>query len=146
MSNIHTIRLRGPWDLTPLSNTRETEMLPGDEPLGFAGETITQQLPAAWDAVLPGFRGSVRYTRRFGKPTNLESHERVWLCMDEAAGSVSLQLNGEKVAAPFCDVTDLLGERNLLQIEVTQPDPAQPAGLVGEVRLEIRVGPAPPGK
>lgn len=121
----------------PLSSARDSRMLPGGEPLGFAGETITQQLPAAWDAVLPGFRGTVRYTRRFGKPTNLESHERVWLCVDEAAGTISMSLNGEQVSDNFFDVTDLLNERNLLQIEVTQLDSEQPAGLVGEVRLEI---------
>jgi len=113
-------------------------MLPGGEPLGFAGETITQQLPGAWEAVLPGFRGTVRYTRRFGKPTNLETHERVWLCIDDVAGNVSMSLNGEEVPDTAFDVTDLLRERNLLQIEVTQLDPAQLAGLVGEVRLEIR--------
>ena len=119
-------------------------MLPAGEPLGFAEhvsavrETITQQLPAAWDAVLPGVRGTVRYTRRFGRPTNLEAHERVWLVVEDVAGSATIELNGEKVPDTFYDVTDRLRERNLLQIDVTQPDPAQPAGLVGEVRLEIR--------
>ncbi len=142
MPAIHTIRLRGPWELTPLSRARDSRMLPGGEPLGFAGGTITQQLPAAWDAVLPGFRGTVRYTRRFGKPTNLELEERVWLCVDDAAGSISMSLNGEaliKGSGPFSiNVTDLLRERNLLQVEVTQLGPELPAGLVGEVRLEIR--------
>jgi hypothetical protein len=147
MSDIHTIRLRGPWELTPLSTAHDSQMLPGGEPLGFVGETITQQLPAAWDAVLPGFRGTVRYTRRFGKPTNLEAHERIWLCVEDAAGSVSMMLNGEalkkgpgpfSIAGTFFDVTNLLRERNLLQVEVTQLDRELPAGLVGEVRLEIR--------
>lgn len=147
MSLIHTIRLRGPWELTPLSTKfPPSERLPGGEHLGFDARTMTQQLPAAWDAVLPGVRGTVRYTRRFGQPTNLEPHERVWLMIEGAAGSVLIKLNGETVSDNFSEVTDLLRERNLLQIDVTQSDPAQPAGLIGEVRLEIRVGPAVPGK
>jgi len=147
MSLIHTIRLRGPWELTPLgSAAANCEMLPGGDPLGFAGETITQQLPAAWDDVLPGFRGTVRYMRRFGRPTNLEAHERVWLVVADVAGSPTIRLNGEHVSDISVDVTDRLLERNLLQIEVTQKDHTQPAGLLGEVRLEIRVGPAPAGQ
>jgi hypothetical protein len=146
MSLIHTIRLRGPWELTPLLAETLHEMLPGGEPLGFAAGTITQQLPAAWDTVLPGFRGTVRYTRRFGKPTNLEAHERVWLIVSDVAGVAKLELNGEKVSDTSFDVTDRLQERNLSQIDVTQTDSAQPAGLLGEVRLEIRIGPAVPGK
>jgi hypothetical protein len=138
MSLIHTIRLRGPWKLMPLFNMRDSQMLPGGKPLGFVGETITQQLPAAWDAVLPSFRGTVRYMRRFGQPTNLAPNERVWLAVDKVAGSAAITVNGEKVSDAFFDVTDLLHERNLLEIDVTQTDPALPAGLVGDVRLEIR--------
>jgi hypothetical protein len=138
MSPVHTIRLRGPWELTPLVGAAIDRILPGDDPLGFVGETITQQLPGAWDEVLPGFRGTVRYTRRFGKPTNLEPTERVWLCVEGVAGSIAMQLNDETIRDTCFDITDLLRERNLLQIDVTQPHPEQPAGLVGEVRLEIR--------
>ena len=139
MPPLHTIRLRGPWELRPLlSESQQRDQLPGGEPRGFAADAITQQLPANWDAVLPGFRGTVRYTRRFGKPTNLEAQERVWLVVNDVAGSVTVILNGEKVPDTFFDITDRLRERNLLQIDVTQMDPGQPAGLVGEVRLEIR--------
>ncbi len=124
MSLIHTIRLRGPWELTPLRSAAATsKMLPGGEPLGFELQTITQQLPAAWDDVLPGFRGTVRYSRRFGRPTNLEAHERVWLVVADVAGSPTIRLNGENVSDLSVDVTDRLLERNLLQIEVTQTDP-----------------------
>jgi hypothetical protein len=147
MPPVHSIRLRGPWELRPfVAASSSSAMLPGGDPLGFAGDAITQQLPAGWDAVLPGFRGTVRYMRRFGKPTNLETHERVWLVVGDVAGvAAAIELNGEKVSDTFFDITDLLRERNLLQIDVTQTDPEQPAGLMGEVRLEIRVGPAVPG-
>jgi hypothetical protein len=76
----------------------------------------------------------------------LEAHERVWLIVSDVAGVAKLELNGEKVSDTSFDVTDRLQERNLLQIDVTQTDSAQPAGLLGEVRLEIRIGPAVPGK
>jgi hypothetical protein len=127
MLEAHQIRLRGPWELSPLDSAGKA-----------CGATQTQQLPAAWDAVLPGFRGTVRYTRRFGKPTNLEAQERVWLVAQDIAGSAAMLLNGEKLPDTQADVTDSLRERNLLQIDVTQMDPAQAAGLSGEIRLEIR--------
>lgn len=147
MAESHTIRLRGPWELTPLvSETPQREQIPGGEPLGFAVRPVTQHLPAAWEAVCPGFRGTVRYARRFGKPTNLEAHERVWLVVTDVAGSAAIFLNGEKLPAPLFDVTDRLRERNLLQIDVTQNDLEQLAGLVGEVRLEIRGGSEPAGQ
>lgn len=141
MTQVHSIRLRGPWELRPLlSETSSREEILGGEPLGF-GDCVTQQLPAAWAAVLPGFRGTVRYSRRFGCPTNLEAHERVRLVFEEIAGNAVVRLNGkllgEKVSDTFFDITAHLRERNLLEVDVTQPDPAQPAGLIGEVRLEI---------
>jgi hypothetical protein len=156
----HVIRLRGPWEYEPLARVwidangarRESR-----ESLPAAGRA---QLPADWGLTLgPDFRGRARYTRRFGLPTNLEPHEKVWLVVEGVDYFGSLALNdtplGEMTGylgppAEF-HVTSLLSERNVLTLEVELPaceaTPASPVrpgrehlpgGPIGEVRLEIR--------
>jgi beta-galactosidase/beta-glucuronidase len=102
--------------------------------------------------------GRVRYTRRFGLPTNLDARERVWLVIEgvDCVGAVSLnetqigQIVGSSRSTEF-DVTEVLSPRNMVSLEIElQPSesgaapPARPgreqlAGSpIGEVRLEIR--------
>ena len=80
---MHTIRLRGPWQVEPL----ERYVLQPDG--GY--ERSTSELPAAaqmtmpadWAAVLgPRFLGARALSRNFQKPTGLESGERVWLVVE----------------------------------------------------------------
>jgi hypothetical protein len=79
---------------------------------------------------LPG--GSVRYSRRFHRPTGLESGDRVFLVLDGSAAAVVL--NGQPLAlgSGRYDITELLAAKNLLEL-------AAPAGLPtdGLARLEI---------
>jgi beta-galactosidase/beta-glucuronidase len=138
MSTPHVIRLRGPWEYTVearSSASSETTELP---PTG----RVT--MPTDWAASLgDAFRGRVAYRRRFGKPTNLESNESVWLVCDGATACATLELNrqvigdvpGPSSPAAF-DVTILLGERNELVAVVESL--YEVGGLTGEVRLEIR--------
>jgi beta-galactosidase/beta-glucuronidase len=138
MSTLHVIRLRGPWEYTVeaiSSASNETAELP---PAG----RLT--MPTDWSESLgDAFRGRVAYRRRFGKPTNLASDERVWLVCDGAAARAALELNrqslgdvsGPKMPTEF-DVTDLLGDRNELVAVVESLK--EVGGLTGEVRLEIR--------
>jgi len=103
------------------------------------------------------YRGTVRYTRRCGLPTNLEADEQVWLVCDGVDTTASVQWNGValgELTTPLTpgewNVTARLQPRNELVIEVACPsddDPAAslrgaargtPGGLIGEVRLEIR--------
>ena len=99
---MHVIRLRGPWEYEPLvrvwidaSGARRESR----ESLPAAGRA---HLPADWGLTLgPDFRGRVRYTRRFGLPTNLEPHEEVWLVVEGVDYFGSLALND----TPLGDVT-----------------------------------------
>ncbi len=155
----HIIRLRGPWEFEPLAwvtidaaggRHESRESLP---PAGRV------HLPADWGAALGGgFRGRVRYTRRFNLPTNLGPAETVWLVIEGVDSFGRLSLNGTPLGkmagleqiAEF-EITQLMQPRNLLEFEVELPayeSPSAgpprgareglPGGPVGEVDLEIR--------
>jgi beta-galactosidase/beta-glucuronidase len=162
MPDMHVIRLRGPWEFEPLARV----MIVAD---GTRHESTDDRLPpgrvrlpADWSATLGHeFRGRVRYTRRFGLPTNLEPHEQVWLVVEGVDYFGTLSLNGQSLGEVVgyqkpkeFDVRGLLADRNhlTLDIELPQCDAAAataakierpgrehlPGGPIGEVRLEIR--------
>ena len=136
---MHVIRLRGPWELTPLARTVSTA----------AGmQEVAEGLPAGGRTQVPGdgrellgedFAGRARFTRRFNLPTNLDSHERVYLVIESLDARAAARLNGEPLhATPNAltsrrhDVTAVLKLHNALEIETIYPgDP------IGEVSLEI---------
>ncbi len=159
MADTHVIRLRGPWEYEPLARTfiaADGTRTENCENLPAPGR---QHMPADWGQTLGAdFRGRVRYTRRFGLPTNLEPHEQVWLVIDgiDYFGKVALndevlgELVGYEAPREF-EITAKLRERNLLTLEVELPAYAEgasvpfrpgrtnlPGGLIGEVRLEVR--------
>ncbi len=91
----------------------------------------------------------VRLTRRFGLPTNLTPHDRVWLVIAGAGGRGVASLNnlvGEFVGADApaeFEITDQLLPRNLLRIDLDLPQnedasDREPSSPFCEVRLEIR--------
>jgi hypothetical protein len=155
---MHTIRLRGPWQIEPLQRF----VYQSDGYIQAVAEDLPPateaKMPADWSAPLgAGFLGRVRYVRNFNKPTGLDSGERVFLIVEppRSAGRILLQrqfvglvLAGE--AAGRFDITERLESHNRLEIVVDHPaldemrskvgDPAElpPGGLVGEVRLEIQ--------
>jgi hypothetical protein len=77
----------------------------------------------------------LRYRRRFGQPTNLDSTESVWLTLSD--GPVRVWINdrwlGESDGATEFEVTTDLALRNELIVETG------PSGF-GEAALEIRTG------
>jgi hypothetical protein len=163
---MHTIRLRGPWQLEPVwryvlqadgTYRTDREDLP---------EATRVTMPADWSAVYGAdFLGRVRYHRVFQKPTGLDSGERVWLVVEPAQSEACVTLKGRLVGFVYpgeptgrFDITDRLEDHNQLDIVVDHPavelitdhpvpralqskvgDPRllSPGGLVGEVRLEI---------
>jgi hypothetical protein len=154
---MHTIRLRGPWQLKPL----ERYVARGDGRFERVAEGLPSSsrmtMPADWSIAFGGeFRGRVRYHRAFQSPTGLESGERVWLVVDPPRSRGGVKLNDKPLggvawggdAARF-DITELLEDHNRLEIVVEHPaldgdslpnDHShinQPGGLIGEVRLEI---------
>ncbi len=127
----HRIRLRGPWQCTPLTRVG------GETP----PEPLRIRMPSLWDGVLDDFRGRVRFERRFGYPGRIDEHERVWLTFAEVVGVAAVELNGHKLGAGESgafeyEVTPLLEPRNGLQVDVESVD--RVGGLSGEVALEIR--------
>src|SRR5947209_19779684 len=124
----HRIRLRGPWEAEPL-----------DPP----GEVRRVTLPARLGECGLGECRRVRFRRRFGRPRQIDDHERVWLIGEGLAGRGAFQLNGRVLgshdgeAGPFAfPVTDLIAERNELTVDVAAEGPTD--GLWGDVALEIR--------
>ena len=163
MSNVHTIRLRGPWQMEPLVRFAPTEPSgagQGDDELPPPGRV---KLPTTCEAALPhGFRGRVRFARRFQRPTGLTPHAVVHLVVDTPWTIVRLTLNDRLLEiataagslvqrAPVrWNLTERLADTNLLAIEVEYTPDRTTAGqdsaatldvssatLLGEVRLEI---------
>ncbi|HEY4309581.1 MAG TPA: hypothetical protein VGN12_09050 [Pirellulales bacterium] len=159
MSYPHVIRLRCPWECRPL--VRYT--IAPDGAIVAQSDDLPAparvNVPADWEATLgAGFRGRVRYTRRFNRPTNLDPHDRVWLVI-EGADALARYLLDETLLGELdgyalpaeSDITPLLKPSNVLTVEVELPagiDDARQVirpgreslagGLVGAVRLEIR--------
>ncbi len=134
---IHRIHLKGPWDFRPLQSMPTANLsLPAEGTVKF---------PAAWQDILGDFRGSVRFTRRFNCPTNLEDDDRVHLVFDGIGGSAEVRLNQHPVgsvqltdqSARF-DVTSHLQLHNNLEITIVwEGSSPELGGLWGPVALEI---------
>jgi hypothetical protein len=163
----HIIRLRGPWQYQPLARFVP---LPGDA----LQPTINKlppggviALPADWGGVLGSdFQGTVRFLRRFNRPTGLDAASRVWLVIEEVDFQALVALNGREYGEVIAgsansvsetrecptrfEITADLAPHNLLSITVTCPGlgpdglpvprPGREGlagGLIGLVRLEI---------
>jgi hypothetical protein len=154
---MHTIRLRGPWQVEPVKRfvlQPDGSYKPVEDCLPAAGRMT---MPADWSGLLGAdFLGRVRYRRTFQSPTGLESGQRVWLVVEAARSEACIVWKRDLVGfvcpgdiAGRFDITERLEDQNAVEIYVDHPaldelrstvgDPADlPAGgLVGEVRLEI---------
>jgi hypothetical protein len=122
----HRIRLHGPWEVQP----HHPHSPPGRM-------TIPGTLrEGGWN----GYVGGVLFVRRFGRPTNLDANEQVWLLFERVAGLATIRLNGELLGstdgqAQF-NVTERLAARNELLVDAEVADDC--GGLVGSVILEIK--------
>lgn len=120
----HRIRLRGPWELTPI---------------GELPRRLT--FPATWtSAGLPGFRGRIALERRFGYPGRIDAHERVWLIGAGVVGPAEIYLQGEllgRVDGQFAfEVTERLRDRNV--VEVALAVESGRTALWDDIALEVR--------
>ncbi len=85
------------------------------------------RLRGHWDAEPIEGSQATRWTRRFGRPTGLESGARVWLCLQPGVGILSWRLNDSVAhvvdaahAAQRFDITDQLQPRNRLEVLVEE--------------------------
>ena len=131
---VHRMFLKGPW---------EVRRLDCDEP------TLRVKLPASWQAIFQGSNsGRAEFRRKFNQPTNLESHESVWIVFQGVRGAAWVNLNGQRLgdididdATAEFEITRHLALHNELVVQLTfriGAPPDQPGGLWGPVALEIR--------
>ena len=135
----HRMHLKGPWEI---------EIPAGSNPVAIPRRV---KLPASWQELFGDFRGSLRFCRRFHKPTNLDEHERVWLVFDGLGGLGRIHVNdhalgtiGPAIPTGEFDITQLLQFTNCLHVDVEFIEPAasaSPGGLWAPVALEIRGSP-----
>jgi hypothetical protein len=125
VSEPYRIRLHGPWEVRPHA-------------AGFpAGRmTIPGTLRAGGWA---GYAGPVSFYRRFGRPSNLGTNDRVWLAFARVTGSAEVRLNGKRLGEltgeGAVEATNHLRERNELEVLLNASDDG--CGISGDVTIEI---------
>jgi hypothetical protein len=155
---MHTIRLRGPWQLEPVF--RYVQRADGGFERRESGlpSATRMQMPADWSTALGAdFLGRVRYVRTFNAPPGLQPEERVWLVVEPQRSLARVVMVEETLGEVRAegppqrfDITHRLSPHNRLEIFVDHPGQLnlngdevgnsgewEPGGLVGEVRLEI---------
>lgn len=161
-STSHVIRLHGPWQCEVCSSTSAN--LQDESPPLKTTEVLTVKLPVDW---IIFFRerhyDSMKWTRGFGRPTNLQEAEQVELVISPLRTDVSVRLNEIELTADprnatnaRFNVTNRLDARNRLVLEVDSPRqttgvenyPAEQVGQptaapFGEIHLEIRTASCP---
>ncbi len=156
---MHTIRLRGPWNYSPLCRTVWTAAGASQEIDGPVPAAGRLKIPANWQETLgEDFFGRVRYQRSFHCPTGLTEQDQVFIVIDQVDALGSVTLNDQHLGdiPPGADptrfeITILLQQRNQLEIivdlpltdsdsaDLIRPNRKQEAGgLIGEVKIEIQ--------
>lgn len=130
---VHRMFLKGPWEVRRLDR---------EEP----SRRVT--LPASWQTIFGNEAGRAEFRRTFNQPTNLESHEHVWIVFQGVRGAAWVSLNRQRLGEINLDdttaefeLTPHLALHNELVVQLTFDvgnSPDQPGGLWGPVALEIR--------
>ena len=131
---VHRMFLKGPWEVRRLDR---------EEP----SRRVT--LPASWQTIFEGSScGRAEFRRKFNQPTNLESHEHVWIVFQGVRGVGQVGINGQwfgsidrEDTTAELEITPHLALHNELVVQLTfdvGSPPDQPGGLWGPVALEIR--------
>ena len=130
MTETHSIRLLGPW-LCQIDDSQPRRI----------------RMPARFQDVGElGLAQELICRRRFGCPTCLDPHERIFLVIEGTALAGTVSLNGEVLGSvrPSArlsqfEVTSRLNERNEMAIAFPASDACDTEPLLfDEVRLEIR--------
>ena len=144
---VHRIRLIGPWEFrwgelagTPISADGSRVC-----PFETSGSV---KMPCDWNSLFGLAGGQASFSRRFHRPTNLESHEQVVIVLTGVGGSGTVMLNGqllsefsESSVSVEVNVTDRLQAFNVLEIGIhfhPSAEVARRGGMYDAVVLEIR--------
>ena len=135
---MHSIRLRGPWEFS----------------IRGSGASGRIDFPCTWQELVDAAgstSGAIVLTRRFNKPTGLESRDLVWLSFRSPAASLTAALNGTPLALKGqpdgswqAEITTLLADRNELPVELAPPSPPLPAVADASLEVELRIEPRRP--
>lgn len=137
------MHLKGPWQFEWLLRDETQAELP--EEFERSGRV---KLPATWQSLFGNQHGTVRFQRRFHRPTNLDSWEQVFIVFDGVGGEGAVSVNGMSVGqistraeSQDFEVTSLLKDGNVLQVDLEHlgaDDESAPGGLWAAVAIEIR--------
>jgi len=126
---MHTIRLRGPWELEPVHRyVRQADGTYSSDTVELPAGT-RMKMPADWSAAYGAdFLGRVRYRRVFHRPTGLEGGARVYLVVEPARSDACITLEQALVGFVYpnegngrFEITDRLDDDNVLEIIVDHP-------------------------
>jgi len=131
------MQLKGPWKYQWIGAANSVSEV------NLAGHI---KLPDGWDNLFVQHSGQVRLSRRFGKPTNLEQEEAVFLIFEQTTGLVQIFLNEQRLdwtvdnqSTRACNITGLLQENNYIDADFDVAwKTERPAPLFNMVCLEIR--------
>jgi beta-galactosidase/beta-glucuronidase len=145
---IHRINLKGPWNYEwldgPHGSGDAAESTSSDDSPLLADSRI--RMPASWQSAFGNVSGTIRFRRRFQRPTNLDENERVHIAFDGIGGEASIAVNDQPIGSlsdtaetSSFDVTELLLPSNELSVELTHSpgDASTLGGLYKPVALEI---------
>ena len=153
---MHTIRLRGPWQYTPIATTRWTKSGQSEETSTEVPPPGSMKIPCDWsDSLGSTFRGKVLFQRHFHKPTGLEDGDCIRIRIDQVNALAEVFLNHKVIGSisvengsTAFEIEDELEPRNLLEILIDLPLVDEESanlitvdglsgGITGEVQLEI---------
>jgi hypothetical protein len=125
----HRMRLNGPWQYE----------------WGAGAESGRVKLPSDWETLFGRRAGTVRFRRRFGRPTNLRVLDRVYVAFERIGGTARISVNGTPLGTVNgatqtvrFGMTKLLRESNQLEVELTF-DPSRSPGIKGGLWAPIAI-------
>ena len=152
MTDVHSIRLRKTWYRSMIGR-EEADVAADTIGDGLAGDRMREGEPACSRAAETGpvrAPRTVRYVRRFHRPTGLEPHETVFLVVEPSVQLADVCLNGAPLTRiddhdpPYrFEITARLQDWNELALDTAQtgsdavPEDARPVDPPANVRLEI---------
>lgn len=146
---IHRMHLKGPWDYEWVEGPTGSASSAEDEDMTMDSPLLTNfrvRMPSSIQEAFGNMSGRVVFRRRFQKPTNLDSNERVHIAFDGIGGRADISVNGTTLGSlsnnsetVSFDMTEVLEHSNELAVDLTivWDEDVEPGGLFQPVAVEI---------